>query len=161
MHFGSLDKDATRVNAENILKSYHELKQKLAQLKMVHLSGIVYDGMPKSASNVNGALAQADNRLIEMDEIEAELKMIENVIQAIAGIDEQSEKRSALLWLRYVKNYSNQRCRHELAKKYEADYSIPKSTFNDYRKEAAFQFALTWPDTSILVFRKVLQKSSH
>lgn len=170
MHYSNWDEEETKEHTKKVLKSYHHLKVERAHLSVkTSLSGINYDGMPKSTTNRNGTEDALIDEIARVEKQRAylthEIAMIDATIKTLRDIDEQEDYYATLLDYRFLRHYSVTKCCRLLGElDYNADHyhgsPVPKQTFNDHQSEAVLAFAEIYPDRSRVVVENSPQKSS-
>lgn len=165
MHYSNVDEEETKRKTRSLLSGYRKLKMALGKVSIqTSLSGINYDGMPKSVTNRNtteesmiSELARAQK---EEDELNHQISMIESTIKVLHQIDETTDAWATILEYRYIKRYSVTKCCRLLAElpEYKSKYNgepVPRQTFADHQNEALLAFADIFPEPKRIVVEKV------
>lgn len=165
LHYSNVDEEATKRNTRSLLYSYRKLKMELGRISIqTSLSGINYDGMPKSVTNRNTTEESMISELARAqkteDELNHQISMINSTIKVLHQIDETTDAWATILEYRYIKRYNVTKCCRLLSDlpEYKSKYNgdpVPRQTFADHQNEALLAFADIYPEPKRIVVEKV------
>ncbi|ASL37116.1 hypothetical protein [Lactiplantibacillus plantarum] len=144
--FRTYDLEATEENVDRELKRYQQLKTEQKRLKLVALSGQVYDGMPHNETNVNGTEEAMYKRLQDQEWVKNEMTLLETAVDYVADTDEKSAQYAAILRWKYLNGFSTDKCCIKYGQEFDKQsYPLARTTFNDKLKQARLKFAEIYP----------------
>lgn len=163
--FKSWDEWATLANVKRLLRQYHTFKLELATIRLnTSLSGVTYDGMPHSITNVNGTEESLVNELAkeqrQRDLLTHQIAMVDGTLTTMHDIDDWTSYLATVIEYRYIKRWRVVKCCMKLGEqpyiKEQYDGTpLPKTTFNDHQNSALLAFARIYPDRKQLIAEKV------
>ena len=163
--FKAWDELATMTNVKQLLRQYHDFKLELATIRLdASLSGVTYDGMPHSTTNVNGVeeglLKQLAKNQKQRDILTHQIAMVDGTLTTMHDIDDWTSYLATVLEYRYIKRWRVVKCCMELGeqpfvKEQYGGSPLPRTTFNDHQNSAFLAFARIYPDHDQVIAEKV------